>query len=180
MFLLGFPLSSVITDTVLAFSGKIFCVMLVMMALVSNGVKKSAESFTAQKIKCSIKDFFSKYDQIRSFPRIWSHWLKKSLMENLVFCAVLYEFWRFLSMPFAFLYLNFWEILVFLNILKENLSLSETSDPWTTCLNFIMLGSFFVTIDNISNRLQNMLVFSKFTPKAFGLIPLLFSTIFIN
>ena len=36
---------------------------------------------TAQKIKFSIKDFFSKYDQIRRK-------LKKSLMENFIFCAV--------------------------------------------------------------------------------------------
>ena len=36
----------------------------------------------------SIKDFFSKCDQIRSFPRIWSHLLKKALMENFIFCAV--------------------------------------------------------------------------------------------
>ena len=27
-----------------------------------------------------------------------------------------------------------------LAVLKENLSLSKTSDPWTTCLIFIMLG----------------------------------------
>ena len=32
-----------------------------------------------------IKDFFSKYDQIRSFLRIWSHLLKKSLIENFIF-----------------------------------------------------------------------------------------------
>ena len=38
--------------------------------------------------KFSIKDFFSKYDQIHSFLRIWSHLLKKSLMENSIFCAV--------------------------------------------------------------------------------------------
>ena len=44
--------------------------------------------FTAQKIKFSIKAFFSKCDQIRSFLRIWSDLLKKSLMENLIFCAV--------------------------------------------------------------------------------------------
>ena len=43
---------------------------------------------TAQKMKFSIKDFFSKFDQIRSFLWIWSHSLKKSLMENFVFCAV--------------------------------------------------------------------------------------------
>ena len=43
---------------------------------------------TAQKMKLSIKDFFSKCDQIRSFLGIWSHLLKKSLMENFIFCAV--------------------------------------------------------------------------------------------
>ena len=44
---------------------------------------------TAQKTKFYIKDFLSKCDQIRSFLRIWSHLLKKSLMENFIFCAVI-------------------------------------------------------------------------------------------
>ena len=44
---------------------------------------------TAQKMKFSIKDFFSKCDQICRKLRIWSHLLKKSLMENLIFCPVL-------------------------------------------------------------------------------------------
>ena len=39
-------------------------------------------------MKFSSKDFFSKRDQIRNFLRIWSHLLKKSLMENFIFCAV--------------------------------------------------------------------------------------------
>ena len=39
-------------------------------------------------MKFSIKDFFRKCDQIRSFLRIWSHLQKKSLMENFIFCAV--------------------------------------------------------------------------------------------
>ena len=43
---------------------------------------------TSQKMKFSIKDFFSKCDQIRSFLRIWSHLLKKSLMGTFFFCAV--------------------------------------------------------------------------------------------
>ena len=43
---------------------------------------------TAQKMKFSIKDLFSKCEQIRSFLRIWSHLLKKLLMENFIFCAV--------------------------------------------------------------------------------------------
>ena len=39
-------------------------------------------------MKFSIKDYFSKCDRIRSVLRIWSHLLKKSLMENFLFCAV--------------------------------------------------------------------------------------------
>ena len=44
--------------------------------------------FTAQKMKFSINDFLSKCDQIRSFLRIWSHLLKKPVMEILIFCEV--------------------------------------------------------------------------------------------
>ena len=43
---------------------------------------------TAQKIKIPIKDLFSKSDQISSFLWTWSHLLKKSLMENFIFCAM--------------------------------------------------------------------------------------------
>ena len=39
---------------------------------------------TAQKMKFSIKDFFSKCDQIRSFLRFCLHLLKKSLMESFI------------------------------------------------------------------------------------------------
>ena len=39
-------------------------------------------------MKFFINDLFSKFDQIRSFLRIWSHLLKKSLTENFIFCAV--------------------------------------------------------------------------------------------
>ena len=46
---------------------------------------------TAQKMKFFIKDFFCKCDQIRRKLRIWSHLLKKSLMENFIFCAVQQE-----------------------------------------------------------------------------------------
>ena len=41
------------------------------------------------KMKFFIKHFFSKCDQIRRKLRIWLHLLKKSLMENFVFCAVI-------------------------------------------------------------------------------------------
>ena len=45
--------------------------------------------FTAQNMMFSIKDLFSKCDQIRGFLQIWSHLLKKYFMENFIFCAVI-------------------------------------------------------------------------------------------
>ena len=39
-------------------------------------------------MKFSIKDFFSKCDQIRRFQRIWSHLLKKPWIEDFIFRAV--------------------------------------------------------------------------------------------
>ena len=41
-----------------------------------------------KKMKFSIKDFFRKCDYIHRKLRTWSHVLKKSLMENFIFCAV--------------------------------------------------------------------------------------------
>ena len=49
------------------------------------------EPFTAQKMKFSIKDFFSKCDQIRSFLGIWSYLVKQSLMKNVIYLAVFSE-----------------------------------------------------------------------------------------
>ena len=50
-------------------------------------------SHTAQKMMFSIKGFVSKCDQIRSFLRIWSHLLKKSLMKSFIFlCSVTHFF----------------------------------------------------------------------------------------
>ena len=43
------------------------------------------------KMTFSIKDFFSKCDQILNFLWIWSYLLKKSSMENFIFCAVCYK-----------------------------------------------------------------------------------------
>ena len=40
------------------------------------------------KIKFSVKNFFSKCEQIRIFLQISSHLLKKSMKENFSFCAV--------------------------------------------------------------------------------------------
>ena len=70
-------------------------------------------NFTAQKMMFSIKDFFNKCDQIRSFLRIWSHLLKKSLMENFIFCAV---FIAFVVPKFAMV----WHIDSVENVVKQN------------------------------------------------------------
>ena len=43
---------------------------------------------TTQKMKLSIKDLFRTCDQIHSFLRIWSNLLKKSLIENFIFCTM--------------------------------------------------------------------------------------------
>ena len=56
-------------------------------------------------MKFFMKDFFSKCDQIRKKVPIWSHLLKKSLMEN-IFGALLCTFsWR--STPFHLSYILF-------------------------------------------------------------------------
>ena len=47
------------------------------------------QQYTAQKMKFSIKDFLSKYEQIRIFLQIWSHLLERSIMENFIFCTVI-------------------------------------------------------------------------------------------
>ena len=56
-------------------------------------------NFTAQKIKFCIKDFFSKCDQISSF-------LKKSLKESFIFCAVFTQQILKLRLDFLFNDLN--------------------------------------------------------------------------
>ena len=58
-------------------------------------------------MKFSIKDFSSKCDQIRSFLRIWSHFLEKSWMENFFIWAVysslnnLFEIKNFIEKHFS-------------------------------------------------------------------------------
>ena len=50
-------------------------------------------AYTVQKMKFSIKDFFSKYDQIQIQKklRIWSLLLKKSFMKIFIFCTVIHK-----------------------------------------------------------------------------------------
>ena len=62
-------------------------------SLYGRGVEKKQSVFIQmltlhKKMKFSIKDFFSKCDQIRKKLRIWLHLPKESLMENFIFCVV--------------------------------------------------------------------------------------------
>ena len=50
---------------------------------------RNTQQHTAQTTKFSIKDFFSKCGQIRSFLRITLRSLKKYFMENIIFSAVI-------------------------------------------------------------------------------------------
>ena len=49
-----------------------------------------SRGITGRKMKFSIKDFFSKCDQIRRKLQILSHLLKKSLMENFIYYPEVY------------------------------------------------------------------------------------------
>ena len=55
---------------------------------ICNGGCISEQMKNCTKMEFFIKGFFSKYDQICRNLRIWSPLLKKSLMENYIFCAV--------------------------------------------------------------------------------------------
>ena len=57
----------------------------------------------AQKMKFPIKDFFSKCDQVRRKLRIWSHLLKKSLMETSFFVHCRYANCHFTIKYFCYL-----------------------------------------------------------------------------
>ena len=52
-------------------------------------------------MKFPIKDFFSKYDQFRSFLWIWSHLVKKLLMENFIFLYSVIHTNNFIQMVFS-------------------------------------------------------------------------------
>ena len=70
-----------------------------------NGLSVILKFTTAQKMKCSIKDFFSKCDQIPSLLWIWPHLLNKSVMKNFVHCSSMTRAWSVVVLS-MFLTLN--------------------------------------------------------------------------
>ena len=65
-------------------SAAVFLVWSTLMSALSQVVKVTS---TAKRTKLSIKDIFSKCDQIHWLLRIWSHSLKKSLTENFLYSS---------------------------------------------------------------------------------------------
>ena len=55
---------------------------------------KDFSAYILYKNFCT-KDFLSKCEQIRGKLRIWLHILKKSLIENLIFCAMAHAALKF-------------------------------------------------------------------------------------
>ena len=79
-----------VTDELYIIEGSCIVFRLLTPQMITFCKQKRKLLFTTQKMKFSIKDFFSKCDQIRRKLWIWSHLPKKSLMENFIFCAVTY------------------------------------------------------------------------------------------
>ena len=109
---------------------------------------------TARKMKFSIKEFFSKCDQIRRMLRIWSHLLKNSLMENLIFCAVRANNSFFKSIIVESIYFNK-IILILINRAYEKLTKSyievvsrEFLEHWDCLNHFPEKNSFLFDLQN--------------------------------
>ena len=90
-----------------------------------------------------IKDFFSKCDQICSFLRIWSHLLKKSLMENLIFVWTVLSAWLKLDADLSkwkrrIFMINFGRSLLFLWVMQ----FCEK----TACLTDFVVSIFYIFI----------------------------------
>ena len=64
-----------------------FCILYSILCFTGN-IIRDPTYVTAQKLKFSIQDFFSKRDQIHRKLHIWLHLLTKCSMENFIFCAV--------------------------------------------------------------------------------------------
>ena len=93
------------------FYGKLFFTNVVSSSLPRNlflvWSSYSAPFTLHKKMKFSIKDFFSKCDQVRSFYSvlwIWSHLQKKSFMENFTFAQCQREFLHWFYATFSWIY----------------------------------------------------------------------------
>ena len=95
-------------------------------------------------MKFFIKDCFSKHDQTQSSLRIWLQLLKRSLMENLIFCAVTIKVISVIS----FLWQKFDKAIVNSNPLTIVLSWHKVRAAYLTGYNcFFDNDSFPITLE---------------------------------
>ena len=106
-------------------------------------------------MRFSFKDFVCKCDKVHSFLRIWSHLMRKFLIENIIFCVVYFQMCLYSSSSvhnFSYLTKS-WQILAFRPpywfTLKEKRPISsnralkaDSRLGWPN--NFLMFWSYFL------------------------------------
>ena len=73
-----------------------------MLGLLIEYLEHQSYPLHKRKKKFAIKDFFSKCSQICGFLRIFTYLLKKSLMENFNFCAVILVTGTYIRFAFSY------------------------------------------------------------------------------
>ena len=108
-------------------------------------------------MKFSIKDFLSKYDQIRWKLRIWSHLLKKSSMENFtLLCSVNLELFSCCTIQYCTIWCSTFFVLHFycctiwcrIILILNNLMLHYLLHYFNVLLFFVAL--IFITLFHIA------------------------------
>ena len=126
-------------------------------------------------MKFSIKNFFSKCDQIHSSQRIWSYLLKKSLMESFTFlCRGQMTKWKW-----QHFILFLWDIAVkktlrnfvvrgFRGFLKNKTFLDEFQFSWSFSRMYVIGYNFFWKLSSQIRSAQPAFTCSKSTMRTPG------------
>ena len=110
---------------------------------ISRRKKDGTQPITAQKMKFSVKDFFSKCDQICRKLGISSHLLKKYLMENFIFCAVNYFLNYVFNQGWFEFQLKYWRLCFGFCKIKVSDSVSRDLSCYQNC---------HIAIENSENK----------------------------
>ena len=128
----------------------------------------------------SIKDFFSKCDQIRRFLQICSHLLKNSLMENFISCAVIsifFDIGHFLVIH-TLKHRNYDVIATRRLILSWQYATNSRKDCLGSCGNVVLTLAYslepLAIVEMWSSKIYRYF-FEKFSSELVGLVPSLYS-----
>ena len=106
--------------------------------LIPNYIKIKVSTHIVQKMKFSMKDFFSICDQIRRKLQIWSHLLKKSFMESLSSSA--------LTIPLS--YFNYVIVLNSFFSQQKHITLLKMLFAWDISGNHLTLENNHIIIES--------------------------------